>query len=633
MADKQIMQPPSSSSVLYPARPTAVQSEKPVVRQLSEKTVSEQPPEVQQAQALEKLKAYTSEGTTYDIAKALSEGVSTEILSKAGFSPESIQRAQTLEKLKTYTTDGKAYDIAKALSEGVSAETLTKAGFVGEDINTIQSSMQALETVKKYSTDNKSYDISRALSEGVTTDILIKAGFSPESIQQAQQVSIPASMGSNTSFEPRIDLSVIAREQELKDAIAFSEKVKSGEIPASDITVGQFDSNYWASIEDIKQKLQLIEQAKQVAYGQLSVSDPVEYAKYVELATSPYAKHTSQGVTIDWNAAVSSGVPDEKLKSWGLTEAGLASIKAQNVIVTKYGNAQKAIDAGAIDVVNVAYGADLATVEQKDAAQTIIDTKYKGDIQAAIKGGDEEAVYTLNPGLRVVDLQLSVAERRHFEQSVLPTLAPELQKAYAVSPEEFTRAIVQQKEEFEKTTLLAMPQEYQDAYAVGDTKTLERLESRYKLELQEFERWIHAEAPNDLKIGYLTGGVDGYEAAVKVRESKRLKALTELERLGYRYTYEELGIPIMTAFGDVRTKHASDSYDIAGFLTSAVEKDLSLLRTTPMMSSYPQDPQTIVARLKQIGDVEFQKAIQLLRDAGFDDKSINNAKEYVLNAV
>jgi hypothetical protein len=92
---------------------------------------------------------------------------------------------------------------------------------------------------------------------------------------------------------------VADREQELREAIEFSKKVE-----ADPSLLGEdFDLNeYWKSVEDVKQKLELIEGAKEGKY----VLTPEQLEGY----TSPFATVTPEGVKVDIPTAIKAGQLD-----------------------------------------------------------------------------------------------------------------------------------------------------------------------------------------------------------------------------------------------------------------------------------------------------------------------------------
>jgi len=158
-----------------------------------------------------------------------------------------------------------------------------------------------------------------------------------------------------------LDPALFVRERELVDAIAFSERVKSGEINLSQI--GMSSEEYWKSVEDVKAKLEVINQAKRVSTGELVVESPQAYEQYVRAATSPFATHTTEGLRIDTVAAVKAGTTVAALKSWGLTDKDIDVAKTQ-IALSKIPDLAQAVREGKIELVRKAQEYGLLTSEQ-----------------------------------------------------------------------------------------------------------------------------------------------------------------------------------------------------------------------------------------------------------------------------
>ncbi|MDD4985203.1 MAG: hypothetical protein PHQ43_05355 [Dehalococcoidales bacterium] len=131
-------------------------------------------------------------------------------------------------------------------------------------------------------------------------------------IDQTQQAA-PA-----TSEVTQISPELLSRQKELQDAIDLSEKVKSGEVTLDD---SEFDIQaYWDSVEYVRQKLALVNEAIEVERGNLTVQDKEAYDKYVTMAISPLTTHDASGnINVDFDTAKKLGMSDADIEEkWGV---------------------------------------------------------------------------------------------------------------------------------------------------------------------------------------------------------------------------------------------------------------------------------------------------------------------------
>ncbi len=132
--------------------------------------------------------------------------------------------------------------------------------------------------------------------------------------------------------------SVDQREQELRQAVDYSEKVKSG---VAQLQEGQNEDAYWQSVEDVKAKLAMLERAKEVedSYKQAGVELTPEAEEYIKLAKAIAASPASPFVTISpegqlqltgkLTTAEKAGVPLSEFEKLGFSAETLQNIKEQ----------------------------------------------------------------------------------------------------------------------------------------------------------------------------------------------------------------------------------------------------------------------------------------------------------------
>ena len=135
----------------------------------------------------------------------------------------------------------------------------------------------------------------------------------------------------------------VERERELREAVKHSELVGAGGVRDDE---DRYGPAYWKSVEDIKSKLEVIEQAKKVGAGELVAERPEEYEKYVRGAVSPFATIGSGGMTFDVVSALKSGRTEEDLKSMGVSQTSIdvarghiaeqARVRQENIKVRIY---------------------------------------------------------------------------------------------------------------------------------------------------------------------------------------------------------------------------------------------------------------------------------------------------------
>jgi len=262
-----------------------------------------------------------------------------------------------------------------------------------------------------------------------------------------------------------------ARLQQLRDAIALSQ---SPDIEEKIRKTGQDPAEYWASLEDIKRKLALAEQARQAQISWAASGKPVpsDVQKQLDLAktmvyskVAPFVKTQPDGsFTVDVEGAVSVGVGKKKLKELGVPDTDITRAKARKALL-KYKRGSQ------YDLMRAIEGGDIAAVR----ALGITPNREIAGVSAnewRKLSADEQV------GLTILGMQTGVGAKREWERTVLPV----------------------------------MPEEYQEAYAGEGFAGVQQLQ---QVSQAEFERWIKTEASPDLRVAYQRGGLPGYEKALQ----------------------------------------------------------------------------------------------------------------------
>ncbi|MFA5037508.1 MAG: hypothetical protein WC479_10085, partial [Candidatus Izemoplasmatales bacterium] len=159
------------------------------------------------------------------------------------------------------------------------------------------------------------------------------------------------------------------REQELADAISFSERVDTGEFDRISAVQGapqmpHFDETYKASVLDIKAKYDIIQQIKdaETSWQQSGQTIPEDVQKQIDDTKALVYGDASPFVNlatgqIDIITALKARVDPEALKAVGVSDATINQSLAYINIQEKYdGDIIKALNSGDVDLVKALYG-------------------------------------------------------------------------------------------------------------------------------------------------------------------------------------------------------------------------------------------------------------------------------------
>ncbi len=159
------------------------------------------------------------------------------------------------------------------------------------------------------------------------------------------------------------------REKELREAIELSERVERGEVPSGLGLEEEYGAEYLKSVEDVKAKYEMLQQAKQVekSYAEAGVSLTPEAEQYIEQVRAIAASPVSSFIQISPEGKIEIitrlttpekvGVPLSKFEKVGFDVEELEDIKRQQIIadeLSKYPDLSAAVRAGKIGLLREA---------------------------------------------------------------------------------------------------------------------------------------------------------------------------------------------------------------------------------------------------------------------------------------
>ena len=189
------------------------------------------------------------------------------------------------------------------------------------------------------------------------------------------------------------------RERELREGLDYYNKVKTGQIVDESMSLDMAELE--RSARDMQTKLNILEEAKRVQAGvwegKIAVENQEEYVQSVIASTTPFAKHTEEGATIDVATAMKAGIPEKDIKGWGISDRDIDIAKTQ-VAISGIKNLPQMVREGKIGLLKKAQGYGILTGEQ------VVDIQKEAAAMPRIKQAQAKLAAFIDPETNELDV-------------------------------------------------------------------------------------------------------------------------------------------------------------------------------------------------------------------------------------